>query len=476
MIVRFGGTREVPAGITRALNWASGFSEATAFTELPDGRLLVAQQTGAVRVVQSDGTFLSAPMLTVAVDSFQDRGLIGVVAHPQFSSNGFIYVYYTVPASQGNLHYRLSRFTVSGNTAGGEVVLADLPAVSSGIHGGGGLRFGTDGKLYVGVGEAGVPTNAQNLNTPYGKLLRFNDDGSIPSDNPFCTTQGKLACAVWAYGLRNPFTLAVQPGTGRILINDVGSSRWEEIDVAARGANYGWPASEGPIGVTGAITGPFFTYSHSAASPPGSAPAALLSAAASSEAPSIPIAAPSLPLARRLLLHRLRYVLRRLHRSEQQQRRLFVRYHAGRADGAGGHARRPRRRTTDSATLQHLAFHGSVVRARPASGPSGALSVRTIRRPRKNFSPSAALEAPALTHGTSLAPAPKTLAAQHASTRLIGAPEFERRTARPRSCGGAPPSRTGSGRTSSASSRRTSASGPTRPTPSTCLRPCASSA
>ena len=69
-------------------------------------------------------------MLTVTVDSFQDRGLLGVVAHPQFSSNGLIYVYYTVPASQGTLHYRLSRFTVNGNTAQGEVVLADLPAVT----------------------------------------------------------------------------------------------------------------------------------------------------------------------------------------------------------------------------------------------------------------------------------------------------------------------------------------------------------
>ena len=269
-IVRFGGTRETPAGITRTLNWASGFSVATAFTELPDGRLLVAQQGGAVRVVQSDGTLLGPPMLTVTVVSLQDLGLLGVVAHPQFASNGFIYVYYTT--AQGGTHNRISRFTVSGNTASGEVVLADLPTVSSNIHGGGALRFGTDGKLYVGVGDAGVSMNAPNLSTPLGKLLRFNDDGSIPSDNPFCTTQGNLACAVWAYGLRNPFTLAVQPQTGRIHISDVGSVTWEEIDVAARSANYGWPASEGPRGVTGDITGPLFTYNHNAASPPGSGP------------------------------------------------------------------------------------------------------------------------------------------------------------------------------------------------------------
>ncbi len=130
-VVRFGGTREAPAGITRTLNWASGFAVATALTELPDGRLLVAQQSGAVRVVQSDGRLLSAPMLTLTVDTFQDRGLLGVVAHPQFASNGYVYVYYTVPASQGGPHYRLSRFTVNGNTAIDEVVLANLPTVSS---------------------------------------------------------------------------------------------------------------------------------------------------------------------------------------------------------------------------------------------------------------------------------------------------------------------------------------------------------
>jgi glucose/arabinose dehydrogenase len=134
------------------------------------------------------------------------------------------------------------------------------------------MHFGSDGKLYVGVGENANGGNAPDLNTPLGKLLRFNDDGSIPGDNPFCTTQGNLACAVWAYGLRNPFTFAVQPGTGRIHINDVGELTWEEINVAAKGANYGWPNSEGPGGVTGNITGPLFTYKHSAAVPAGSGP------------------------------------------------------------------------------------------------------------------------------------------------------------------------------------------------------------
>jgi glucose/arabinose dehydrogenase len=270
LIVRFGGTRATPAGIAQNNDWVTGLINATAFTQLPDGRLLVAQIGGALLVVQSDGTRLGTPMVTLPVpQNYSERGLLGVAAHPAFTSNGFIYLYYTT--RQNGFHNRVSRFTVSGNTASGEVVLADLPLVTSFIHNGGGMHFGPDGKLYVAVGDDSVSANAQDLNTPLGKMLRFNDDGTIPADNPFCTTQGNLACAVWAYGLRSPFTFAFQPGTGRMHINDVGGSLWEEIDVGARGANYGWPQTEGPTTANG-IAAPLFAYSHSEASPPGTGP------------------------------------------------------------------------------------------------------------------------------------------------------------------------------------------------------------
>jgi hypothetical protein len=84
------------------------------------------------------------------------------------------------------------------------------------------MHFGPDGKLYVGVGENANPPLAQDLSSPFGKLLRFNADGTIPNDNPFFATQAGIARAVWAYGLRNPFTFAFQPGTGTLHINDVG--------------------------------------------------------------------------------------------------------------------------------------------------------------------------------------------------------------------------------------------------------------
>ncbi len=153
----------------------------------------------------------------------------------------------------------------------------DLPNLSGATnHNGGGMHFGSDGKLYVGVGENANAAQAQDLTTPFGKLLRFNEDGTIPTDNPFYATQSGLARAIWAYGLRNPFTFAVQPGTGRIHINDVGQDTWEEIDLGVAGANYGWPSSEGPSNIVAGITAPLFAYRHSDTSPLGSGAGRLL--------------------------------------------------------------------------------------------------------------------------------------------------------------------------------------------------------
>jgi glucose/arabinose dehydrogenase len=267
--VRLGGTRSQPAGFTRNESWITGLMSATAFTQAPDGRLFIAQQGGALRVVKN-AVLLAQPMLSVAaVDSGGERGLLGVAVHPDFASNGWIYVYHTT--TENGTHNRISRFTASGDTAGSATVLIDLPALSATNHNGGAIHFGIDGKLYVGVGENASPSRAQDLADPFGKLLRFNDDGSIPSDNPFFATQAGLARAVWARGLRNPFTFAVQPDTGRIHINDVGQGTWEEVNLGAPGANYGWPSSEGPDNTAG-FTAPLFTYKHSDASPPGSGP------------------------------------------------------------------------------------------------------------------------------------------------------------------------------------------------------------
>ena len=273
VLVSFGGSGSVPQGFRKDDSWVGGLTDATAFAQAPDGRIFVCEQGGKLRVVKNGALLATAFHSFSGVDSSGERGLIGVALHPNFASNGWVYVHYTT--TDVATHNRVSRLVANGDVSnGGEDALIDLPALSAVTnHNGGALHFGPDGKLYVAVGNNTNNALSPDLSSPLGKLLRFNDDGiTVPSDNPFVATQSGLARAIWAYGLRNPFTFAFQPGTGRMHINDVGEDTWEEIDVGSAGANYGWPSSEGPDHVSGGITGPLFAYKHSAASPPGSGP------------------------------------------------------------------------------------------------------------------------------------------------------------------------------------------------------------
>ena len=180
---------------------------------------------------------------------------------PDFVNNGFVYVYYT--ASSPVIHNRISRLTASGDVAsGGETVILDLPSVDGALyHMGGALHFGADGKLYIATGDHEALAVSQSLSSAFGKVLRINSDGSIPSDNPFYTQTTGIYRAIYARGFRNPFTFAFQPGTGRLFINDVGAETYEEIDDGTPGANYGWPNSEGPNNTNG-YTAPFYYYDH----------------------------------------------------------------------------------------------------------------------------------------------------------------------------------------------------------------------
>jgi putative heme-binding domain-containing protein len=257
------GPMTLPSGFV-ADRIAAGITGATAMAIALDGRVFVCEQTGALRVVKNHA-LLSQPFVSVAVDSHWERGLIGVALDPHFAENGHVFVCYVT--SRPFVHHRVSRFTASGDVAvpESEVVLlegddqAKLGGSEPAGHQGGAIHFGNDGKLYVALGEqtAGMP--AQSMTTLQGKLLRLNPDGSIPDDNPFYqTAQGKYR-AIWALGLRNPFTFAVQPGTGRIMINDVGQGTWEEVNEGFAGANYGWPVTEGPTTDT-RFRGPIHHY------------------------------------------------------------------------------------------------------------------------------------------------------------------------------------------------------------------------
>ena len=267
----FAALMSVTGGTAVAATLASGFSETliasglrkpTAMAHAPDGRLFVCEQDGLLRVI-SNGVLRATPFVSLTVNSTGERGLLGVAFDPEFQSNGFVYVYYT--ATTPTIHNRVSRFTAMGDVAqaGSEMILMDLETLGATNHNGGAIHFGNDGKLYIAVGENAVPSNAQTLANRLGKILRINADGSIPADNPFYNQASGVNRSIWALGLRNPFTFAVEPVSGNLHINDVGQSAWEEINRGVAGANYGWPATEGPT-ANPAYRTPLFAYTHAA--------------------------------------------------------------------------------------------------------------------------------------------------------------------------------------------------------------------
>ena len=265
------GAGTLPDGFVQG-GVTGGLTNPTTMALAPDGRLFVAEQRGTLRIVEN-GRLLQTPFLNIAsrVDSEGERGLLGVALDPDFSANNYVYVYYTQEAAGTTpAHNRIVRFTANGDRAvsSSEKLILRLNNLSHRTnHNGGALHFGKDSKLYIAVGENGAPDNAQSLNNLLGKMLRLNKDGTIPPTNPFYDTASGKNRAIWALGLRNPFSFGIQPGTGLIFINDVGSNEsfsptpYEEINRGRSGANYGWPLYEGPESDPD-YQGPIYSYPH----------------------------------------------------------------------------------------------------------------------------------------------------------------------------------------------------------------------
>lgn len=254
-------TAQLPAGFAQVR--VAEKLDPTAMTIAPDGRIFITEKNGKVRIVR-DGQLLPDPFLTLTVDNFNERGLGGIVLDPDFDRNHYIYLFYNV---LGKNYNRVSRFTANGDYAipNSEQIVLELDPLAGTIHNGGAMQFGPDGKLYISVGDGANGSTAQNLNSLLGKILRINTDGSIPEDNPFYTqTTGKYR-SIWALGFRNSFTFAFQPGTGRLLANDVGGERFEEVNEIVKGGNYGWDRIEGYRAGQNAPTNyrePLYSYSH----------------------------------------------------------------------------------------------------------------------------------------------------------------------------------------------------------------------
>jgi glucose/arabinose dehydrogenase/PKD repeat protein len=276
-------TAVVPAGFTDSL--VASLSAPTALAFAPDGRLLVASQSGALRVIQ-DGTLLGTPALDFGsgICTDNERGLLGIATDPAFAANHFIYLYYTAATTSGCMN-RVSRFVLSNANVvdpASESILINIPSPGC-CHNGGDLHFGKDGYLYVSVGDGGL--GGRDLSVLLGKILRVTSDGGIPADNPFLgadsarcnvtghTDPGKVCQETYAWGLRNPFRIAFDPNAAgtRFYINDVGQSTWEEVDLGQAGVDYGWNVREG-FCATGSttdcgpppagMTNPVYAYPH----------------------------------------------------------------------------------------------------------------------------------------------------------------------------------------------------------------------
>ena len=249
----------------------TGLDLPTAIEFLPDGRMLIVELRGTVQVSSSPYTTVSpTPFLelpNVGSDSTLQQGVYDIALDPNFATNRFYYLFYTLGTPN---HDRLSRFTANttlmGTIPGSELVLFEDPGDSDDEHHGGAIAFGNDGKLYFTTGEHFVAANAQDLTNPRGKIHRINLDGTVPTDNPFYDGAGPNVDSIWAYGLRNPYRAYYDSPTGRFFIGDVGgnshATAYEELNLGQRGANYGWPDCEQGTCGNPNFTGALWSYAH----------------------------------------------------------------------------------------------------------------------------------------------------------------------------------------------------------------------
>ena len=249
---------------------ATGFDLPTAIKFLPDGRMLVVELAGKIRVLpapytQPDPTpFLH---LTNVGSAGVQQGIYDITLDPNFTTNHFYYIYYTAATPN---HDRMSRFTananLTGTVAGSELILYEDQEIANAEHHGGAINFGNDGMIYITTGEHFNAAEAQDLTKPRGKILRISPvDGSAAPGNPFSDGPGGNDDRIWALGLRNPYRAYYDAPTGRLIIGDVGGNDYstaiEEVDIGKAGANYGWPNVEAPNG-NPAYTAPAYYYPH----------------------------------------------------------------------------------------------------------------------------------------------------------------------------------------------------------------------
>jgi len=223
---------------------AEGLDHPWGFEFLPDGRILVTERDGRMRIVSTDGR-LSQPVAGVPEVFAQGQGgLLDVALAPDFETSGTIYFSFSEPRRDGNgtavARARLNADVSPPRLEDVQVIFHQQPSYDGNVHFGSRIVPTPDGKLFVTLGERFQMRYAQDLSRHWGKVVRINADGSVPDDNPFVGREGARS-EIWSYGHRSPQAAALHPETGELWIVDHGPRGGDEVNVVRKGLNYGWP-------------------------------------------------------------------------------------------------------------------------------------------------------------------------------------------------------------------------------------------
>lgn len=245
--------------ITQNLAPTAVIKEGLALEQAPDGRIFIAERAGIVKVFQNNTV---STVFTVTTLTDAEQGLLGLTLHPNFATNGYIYVFYAI--NDGVVRHRIERIKIDTNNqvvSRQEILL--LEPIGGGFHNGGDLKF-FNGYLYVTVGDSQQASNSQDLDTYKGKILRLTEDGQPAPGNPFYGSGSVQRQSIWVYGFRNPWRLVANETANKLFVLDVGTS-WEEVNEISNPSirNYAWGHPQGGDGKQTEInlfTNPIFTY------------------------------------------------------------------------------------------------------------------------------------------------------------------------------------------------------------------------
>lgn len=229
---------------------AQGLDTPWALALLPDNSILVTERKGSVRLIESDGNLISEPVANISqVQEIGEGGLLGVAIHPNFSVNHYIYLYYTYSSTGNNTRNRVVRMNyINQKLTDQKIILDNIPGASN--HDGGRIKFGPDGFLYIGTGDAQEPSQSQNIKSLAGKILRITDEGNPAPNNPFNNE-------IYSYGHRNVQGLAWS-ADNQLWSTEHGPSGigscCDELNMIESGKNYGWPIIQGDKSQSGMLT------------------------------------------------------------------------------------------------------------------------------------------------------------------------------------------------------------------------------